>query len=172
MSTRNLTAVLVAISSIAAIPPTPVLAQQLSGRPTDKKTIVFVCEHGSAKSVIAAAHFNDLAQRNGIPYIATARGINPEKEIPPYIRAGLTRESLDIKGWQPRPFAQQDAVRAERVITLGCALPSSVSVRPNRLQNWNDVPFPRDNYRNASQAIAGKVASLLRELADTQKQWP
>ena len=89
MSTRNLTAVLVAISSIAAIPPTPVLAGQLSGDPTDKKTIIFVCEHGSAKSVIAAAHFNDLAKTNGIPYIATARGINPDKEIPPYVRTGL-----------------------------------------------------------------------------------
>src|SRR3954466_9713775 len=142
MSIRHFAAVLVAICSLAVIPSYPVLAGQQSADATDKKTIVFVCEHGSAKSVIAAAHFNDLAQKNGIPYLATARGINPDKEIPPYIRAGLTRESLDIKGWQPRPFAQQDAVRAERVITLGCALPSSVSVRPNRLQNWNDVPFP------------------------------
>ena len=172
MSLRHLTAVLVAISSIAVIPPTPVLAGQLSGDPTDKKTIIFVCEHGSAKSVIAAARFNDLAKGNGIPYIATARGINPDKEIPPYERTGLTREKLDIKGWQPRPFAHQDAVKAERVVTLGCVLPKSMSPGPTRLENWNDVPSPKDNYRNASQAIAGKVASLVRELADTQKQSP
>ena len=147
------------------IPSNPVLAGQLSANPTDKKTIVFVCEHGSAKSVIAAAHFNDLAQKNGIPYIATARGINPDKEIPPYVRTGLTREKLDIKDWQPRPFAKQDAVKAERVVTLGCVLPKSMSTGPTRLQNWNDVPSPKDNFRDASQAIAGRVASLVTELA-------
>src|SRR4051812_32746243 len=165
MSTRNLTAVLVAISSIAAIPPTPVLAQQLSADPTDKKTIVFVCEHGSAKSVIAAAHFNDLAQKNGIPYLATARGINPDKEIPPYVRTGLTREKLDIKDWQPRPFAKQDLVKAERIVTVGCVLPKSMSTGLTRLQNWNDVSSPKDNFRDASQVIAGRVASLVAELA-------
>jgi protein-tyrosine-phosphatase len=152
------------------IPPSPVLAGQLSADPTDKKTIVFVCEHGSAKSVIAAAHFNDLAQKKGIPYIATARGINPDKEIPPYVRTGLTREKLDIEGWQPRPFAQRDAAKAERVITLGCVLPRSMSTGPTRLQNWNDVPSPKDNFEDASQSIAGRVASLVTELANKSKQ--
>src|SRR3954470_16410308 len=111
MSTRHFPAVLVAICNIAVIPSHPVVAGQLSANPTDKKTIVFVCEHGSAKSVIAAARFNDLAEKKGIPYIATARGINPDKEIPPYVRTGLMRENLAIKDGQPRPFAKQDAVK-------------------------------------------------------------
>jgi len=140
MSICHLAAVVVAIGSIAVIPSDPVLAQQPSADRTEKKTVVFVCEHGSAKSVIAAAHFNDLAQKNGIPYIATARGINPDKEIPPYVRTGLAREKLEIKDWQPKPFAQQDAVKAERVITLGCVLPKSMSSVPTPLQNWDDVP--------------------------------
>ena len=165
MSIRHLAAALLAISSIAVIPSHPVLAGQQSANATDKKTIVFVCEHGSAKSVIAAAHFNDLALKNGIPYFATARGINPDKEIPLYVRTGLTREKLDIKGWQPRPLVQQDAAKAERIVTLGCVLPSSMSTGSARLQNWNDVPSPKDNFRDASQAIAGRVASLMAELA-------
>ena len=28
---------------------------------TESKTVLFVCEHGAAKSVVAAAHFNRLA---------------------------------------------------------------------------------------------------------------
>src|SRR3954471_20102374 len=170
MSTRHFPAVLVAICNLAVIPSHPVLAGQLSANPTHKKTIVFVCEHGSAKSVIAAAHFNDLAQKNGILYIATARGINPDKEIPPYVRTGLTREKLDIKGWQPRLFDQQDAVKAARVVTLGCVLPTSMSIGPTRLQNWNDVPSPKDHFGDASQAIARRVTSLVTELANKSKQ--
>jgi protein-tyrosine-phosphatase len=45
------------------------------------QTILFVCEHGSAKSVIAAAHFNQLAEQRRLPYHAVARGINPGREI-------------------------------------------------------------------------------------------
>ncbi|MFL6446244.1 MAG: hypothetical protein ACJ746_00860 [Bryobacteraceae bacterium] len=170
MSIRHFAAVLVAICSLAVIPSYPVLAGQQSADATDKKTIVFVCEHGSAKSVIAAAHFNDLAQKNGIPYLATARGINPDKEIPPYVRTGLSREKLDIKDWQPKPFAKQDAVKAERIVTLGCVLPKSMSTGLTRLQNWNDVPSPKDNFRDASEAIAARVASLVTELASKSKQ--
>ena len=170
MSIRHITALAVAISSIAVISSHPVVAGQLSAVRTDKKTIVFVCEHGSAKSIIAAAHFNDLAQKNGIPYIAIARGINPDTEIPLYVRTGLAREKLDIKGWQPRPFAQQDAVKVERVVTLGCVLPKSMSTGRTRLQNWNDVPSPKDDFTEASQAIAVRVASLVTELASKSKQ--
>jgi arsenate reductase len=168
MLIRHIAAGLVAISSIALIPSDPILAGQASADPTAKKTIIFVCEHGSAKSVIAAAHFNDLAQKNGIPYIATARGINPDKEIPPYVRSGLAREKLDIKGWQPRPFDQHEALKAERVVALGCVLPKSMSTGPTRLQSWDDVPSPKDNFGDAREAIAGRVASLVRELADAQ----
>ena len=31
-----------------------------------EQTIVFVCEHGSAKSVVAAAHFDRLAGERGL----------------------------------------------------------------------------------------------------------
>jgi hypothetical protein len=36
-------------------------------------TVVFVCEHGAAKSVIATAYFNKLARDRGLPYRATFR---------------------------------------------------------------------------------------------------
>ena len=37
-------------------------------------TILFVCEHGSAKSVVAAAHFNQIATARGLPFRAISRG--------------------------------------------------------------------------------------------------
>jgi hypothetical protein len=38
------------------------------------KTIMFVCEHGTAKSLIAASFFNRLAAEQKIGYRAIARG--------------------------------------------------------------------------------------------------
>jgi arsenate reductase len=37
------------------------------------KRIVFVCEHGSAKSVIAAAYFNRIVKERNLPFEAAAR---------------------------------------------------------------------------------------------------
>ena len=123
MSVRHLTAVLVAISSIAVIPPTPVLAQQLSGDPTDKKTIVFVCEHGSAKSVIAATHFNRIAGSKGLPYRAVSRGVHPDSEVPENIRSGLLADGFKGDPAKPKLIADEDIGTAARAITLGCELP-------------------------------------------------
>jgi protein-tyrosine-phosphatase len=123
-----------------------------------------------APKVIAAAHFNDLANRNGSRYRAIARGVHPDKEIPLYVKSGLSAESLDIRGWQPKRLNDEDAAKAERVITLGCALPTAKSVARRNLQQWDDVPSPSENYQNASRAIAERVALLLKELVGKQTE--
>ena len=38
--------------------------------PKPAGTVLFICEHGSAKSVVAAAHFNQIAADRGLPYRA------------------------------------------------------------------------------------------------------
>ena len=158
------------VSSIILLPRASTLAQQTTTQAVYARTILFVCEHGSAKSVIAAAHFNSLADKNGLPYRAIARGIHPDKEIPSHVKSGLAAEGLDIGVWQPKRFSEEDALRAERVITLGCALPMSKSVAARKLQDWNDVPPVSENYEAASKAIAERVVSLLRNLAGRQLQ--
>src|SRR5688572_249911 len=46
-------------------------------------TVLFVCEHGSAKSVVAAAHFNRIAADRGLPFRAISRGTAPDPEMAP-----------------------------------------------------------------------------------------
>src|SRR5215467_9813815 len=77
-------------------------AQTASSRPAAKpETVVFVCEHGSAKSVIAAAHFNRLAAEKGLPYRAIARGTKPDDVVAPAVKAGLASDGLDVSNWKP-----------------------------------------------------------------------
>jgi arsenate reductase (thioredoxin) len=156
------------ISGLALLPSVSILAQPAPIHGDQGHTILFVCEHGSAKSIIAAAHFNDLANKNGLPYRAIARGVHPDKDIPLHVKSGLAAERLDIRGWQPKRFSEDDALRSDRVITLGCMLPTAKSVVMRKAQEWNDVPSPSENYQNASRAIAERVGLLLRELAGKQ----
>jgi arsenate reductase len=168
MSIGHIAGVIVGISSILLLPQASGLARQTPGQGTEGHTIVFVCEHGSAKSVIAAAHFNDFVIKKGLPYRAVARGVHPDKEIPLYVKSGLAAEGLNIRDPQPKRFGEEDALRAERVITLGCTLRMPKSVIGHKLQEWNDVPSPSESYQNASRAIAERVAVLLKELTDDQ----
>ncbi len=45
------------------------------------RMVVFVCEHGSAKSVIAAAFFDKLARERGLTLRAVARGTQPVAKV-------------------------------------------------------------------------------------------
>ena len=98
--------------NLLLVPSVSVLAQQAVTRGVQDHTILFVCEHGSAKSIVATAHFNDLAARTGSPYRAIARGLHLHSEIPPYVKSGLRAERLDIRGWQPKQFIERDALTA------------------------------------------------------------
>jgi arsenate reductase len=167
MHTDRLTMSFLLVSSLLLLSSVPVLAQPASTRDVQVRTIVFVCEHGSAKSIVAAAHFNEVAARNGLPYRALARGVRPDKEVPPYIISGLAAEGLNVRGWQPKRFSEDDALKAERVVTLGCALPTSKAFAADKFQDW-DIPSPSENYKNASRKIAERIASLLKQLVGKQ----
>ena len=138
----------------------PLCGQKSKSLP--ENTIVFVCEHGAAKSVIAAAHFNRLAKEKGLPHRAITRGTKPDPEIPAFIRDGLTADGLDVSGWTPRLLTEAEVRDGERVITLACALPSKTA---RKAEEWNDIPNAGENYERARQAIVAHINELLKNLA-------
>ncbi len=58
--------------------------------------IIFVCEHDAAKSVIAAAHFNQMASARNLNLRAIARGTNPDPELSAKTIEGLRSEGLTL----------------------------------------------------------------------------
>jgi arsenate reductase (thioredoxin) len=48
-----------------------------------KPVILFVCEHGAARSTIAAAYFNKFAQQQNLDYVAVFRGTDPDTTLTP-----------------------------------------------------------------------------------------
>src|SRR3981189_1781731 len=84
-------------------------AQTASSQPeVNASTVVFVCEHGAAKSVIAAAHFNRLASQRNLPYRAVARATNPDDAVALAVQSGLASEGLDVTGWKPKAVSEDD----------------------------------------------------------------
>jgi protein-tyrosine-phosphatase len=138
---------------------------QPSSDSTASSTIVFVCEHGAAKSVIAAAHFNRLASEKGLPYRAVSRGTKPDEAVAPVVRTGLAKEGIDVSAWSPTAVTDEDIRRAARVVSIATDLPSTKPLVKSKLLEWNDVPSLDQNYEAARKALLERVAKLVESLA-------
>jgi len=69
---------------------------------TSRQRVLFVCLHGSAKSLIAAEYFNRLASARGLDASATSAGTEPDDAIPPRVVSGLAGDGIDVAGRRPR----------------------------------------------------------------------
>lgn len=124
-----------------------------------RQTIVFVCEHGSAKSVVAAAHFNRLVGERNLGFLAVSRGTDPDAEIAPAAEAGLRADGLDAGGRSPTKLTQADAAGAALVVTF-CELPGSYT-KAAPVERWDGVPPVSEDYAKARDEIVGRIRRLL-----------
>lgn len=129
-------------------------------------TIVFVCQHGAAKSVIAAAYFNRMAAEKDLPYRAVARGTNPDETVEPVVKAGLAAEGLDISAWRPRAISDDDIKHAKSVVSLATDLAKIKPDVKTKLVEWNDIPAMKGKYEVARNPIVKHVTELVEKLAD------
>ena len=131
---------------------------------TAPSAVLFVCLHGSAKSLIALEHFRRLAQQRGVDVQADWAGIEPDAEIPPRVVQGLLGEGIDVRGRRPRQVTRADVDRVSCVVTFGCDLGA---LEPPGLahERWDDVPAVSDGYKPARDIIVGRLPRLLDEVS-------
>jgi protein-tyrosine-phosphatase len=123
-------------------------------------TVLFVCLHGSAKSLIAAEHLNRLARSRGMLIRAESVGVEPDDAVPPHVVAGLAADGVDVRGYVPRPITADRLAAATHVVSFSCdvtgMLPDTAAI-----ERWDDVPMVSDGYSAARDVILGRVAGLL-----------
>ena len=123
--------------------------------------IVFVCEHGAAKSIIAAAHFNKLAGEKGLNLQAVARGTNPDQALSPQAVTGLQEDGLTPTESVPRKLSLAEVESAQRIITF-CELPVEYQEKAV-IELWDDVPPVSQDYQQARDAIVERISHLLNK---------
>jgi protein-tyrosine-phosphatase len=127
---------------------------------TQNPLIVFVCEHGAAKSVLAAAYFNRLAAQASLSLHAVARGTNPDREFSAQAIRGLSQDSLSPAEAAPQQLTAADLQTAQRVIAF-CDLPAGAHQKAV-VERWDDVPPVSENYEKARDAILERIRPLLK----------
>ena len=155
-------AVVTALLIIAFSPRANVLAQQAPISSQDKTTVVFVCEHGAAQSVIAAAYFNRLAAERHLPYRAIARGASPQENPSVATAAGLKDDGMPVTSEKPKGLSDADAASAVRIVAF-CPLPDKFA-RMAPVDTHPDVPLVSNGYAAARDKIIGYVKQVLDEL--------
>jgi arsenate reductase (thioredoxin) len=132
------------------------------GRSRYGSRIVFVCEHGAALSVVAAAYFNKIAKKEHLNLHATARGTEPQKELAISAREGLNADGIPIATRRPQRLSDQDAAHARRIVAF-LQLPAGYSTLAP-VETWNDVPPTGSGYGPARDAILIHLRELIRQL--------
>src|SRR5262245_37911988 len=93
-----------------------------SGRSAQASTVLFMCPHGAAKSVMASAYFQKLAKERGLNVRVDAAGTDPEPELSKGVVARLQRDGVAIPVDKPRAASAADMKSADIVISMGCDL--------------------------------------------------
>lgn len=104
--------------------------------------VLFVCEHGNVRSLMAASYFNQLAQERrcfSVRCRVAPRALD-STTVPPAIIQGLRSDGFDVRSFHPSAVRASDVSASQRVITIGAELPTDAqpAARP-KTEEWNDV---------------------------------
>ncbi len=75
-------------------------------------TVLFLCPHNAAKSVLAAAYFDMMAFERGLPFRADSAGTEPDDQPLPAVVAALQADGIDVAGHRPRHVTAEDLTHA------------------------------------------------------------
>jgi protein-tyrosine-phosphatase len=135
-----------------------------TARRREPTTVAFVCLHGAAKSVLAAACFERLAAARGVRVRALAAGTEPDAEIAPAVVRALLLEGVDLRGERPRGVTRADLADVAAVVSFGPDL-SGLVPPGRRVVRWDDVPALSEDFEAGRAAILARLPALLEEVS-------
>jgi protein-tyrosine-phosphatase len=142
-------------------------ALQAQGSPqASVSPVVFVCQHGNVKSVMAASYFNQMAEQRGLPVRAVARGSAPNSDtVPAPIAQKLEGDGFNVSGFHPSAVNASDVSASQLVVTIGTTLPGDAEASASKLEKWNDVPPADADYGATRSSLKSHIDKLLDELS-------
>jgi arsenate reductase (thioredoxin) len=145
-------------------------AAQSPGAPASPvQSVLFLCPHGAAKSVLASAYFERLARARGLTIRVQSAGTDPDPAVAPVVAEHLRKQGYEVPAAPPRKTTAQDLATADIVVSIGCDL-SGLPQPRGSLRRWDDVPAPSADFAGADAAIRRHAEALVEELARAAEQ--
>ena len=156
-----------AISAVAIASQQP--HPQSSTATAKPPTILFLCPHGAAKSVLASAYFQRAAKERGLNVHVMSAGTDPDPQVAAAVASHLRKNGYELPIDKPRRATAQDVATADVVISIGCDL-RGLPAPTGTVLKWDDVPAPSEDFARADEKIRERVIQLVEELVRKQRR--
>ena len=125
------------------------------------KTVLFACVHNAGRSQMAAAWFNELADRSKAS--AVSAGTKPGSAVHPEVVAVMREVGVDLAGVQPTFLSDALAGTVDVLITMGCgeACPVVPGVERGDWPVTDPKGLPIVRVREIRDEIRGLVAAFV-----------
>ena len=130
-------------------------------KPKTKK-VIFVCEHGAGKSVVAATYFNKIARDRNLDWQASCRGMNPDEEVSDATKEGLHADRLLDPALKPKQLTTTDLDGVEKVIHF-TKLPDDLKLQ-SKSEDWTELPNLESGYKARRDALISKINQFFDKL--------
>lgn len=128
--------------------------------------VVFVCEHGSSRSLLAASLFNRMAEERGLSVRALSRAASEktaDQSVPAPLAKQMAADGFQVEDFKPKALTVSEASTAKRIVTL--QFDESVeAAKEAPVERWSDIGSPSREYANTKRAIASHIGALLDQL--------
>lgn len=125
--------------------------------------IIFACVHNAGRSQMAAAFFNQLADRSKAEAISA--GTDPGLRVHPEVLAAMQEIGIDLTHAQPQKLTEELAREAQLLITMGCG-DNCPYVPGLRRDDWplrDPKGQPMEEVRKIRNEIRDRVQSLVTQ---------
>jgi arsenate reductase (thioredoxin) len=127
--------------------------------------VLFVCEHGSVKSLIASEWFNRMARERGLPLRAVSRGVEPDAGVPAGVAENLRKDGFPVASLAPRRLEKSDIDGASHIVAIGADSPLFAQAKAP-VERWSDIPPASTQYETSREAMRKRLEALFRTLAE------
>lgn len=132
---------------------------------TQPGSVVFICEHGSAKSLIAREWFERLARERGLSVRAVSLGVVPDAAVPQPITEALRKDGFDVQAFVPNRADAAALEGASLIVAIGLERPGALPLQPDEpLEIWNGIPPTAPRYEATRDALKERIEALLDRL--------
>jgi arsenate reductase len=126
------------------------------------KTVLFVCVHNAARSQMAEAFFNEMADGR---HVGISAGSQPAERVNPVAVEAMGELGIDISGARPKRLTADMIERADLVVTMGCG-ENVCPIVPKEVIVW-ELEDPSGKPIEEVLSIRDQIMKLVRDLVDT-----
>ena len=125
------------------------------------RTVLFACVHNAARSQMAAAFFNQLADPDKARAISA--GTQPSDQVDEGVVTAMQEAGIDLSDQTPQELTVRIQGQADFLVTMGCG-ESCPTIPPFRRADWSledPAGKPVEKVRQIRDHIRSRVVELI-----------